>query len=97
MLTIVILSLNIVLMFFLIVLTVILLLNIVLLLFFMVLIDIVSYADMLHRSPFETQCEFVDFHIFDQDTDTSAFSDNEMRRLREYTFFSSKYIEKGKL
>lgn len=37
--------------------------------------------DMLHRSPFETQCEFVDFHIFDQDTDTSAFSDNEMRRL----------------
>lgn len=35
----------------------------------------------LYLSPFETRCENIDYHIFDPDTDTTEFSDDEMMRL----------------
>ena len=45
---------------------------------------ILYFAEELYMSPVETQCQTINYHIFDEESDTTLFSDDEMARLREY-------------
>ncbi|XP_018008431.1 uncharacterized protein LOC108666125 isoform X2 [Hyalella azteca] len=38
-------------------------------------------GERLYLSPVETQCQNIDYHIFDEDSDVTSFSDDEMARL----------------
>lgn len=38
-------------------------------------------GEQLYLSPVETQCQNIDYHIFDENSDTTLFSDDEMTRL----------------
>jgi len=41
----------------------------------------VPKKDGLHLSPVETKCEYIDYHIFDEDSDTTLLQGDEMTRL----------------
>jgi len=43
--------------------------------------EAVPKKDGLHLSPVETKCEYIDYHIFDEDADTTLLQGDEMTRL----------------
>ncbi|ROT75647.1 uncharacterized protein [Penaeus vannamei] len=38
-------------------------------------------GEQLHLSPVETYCQYIDYHIFNEESDTSQFTEDEMVRL----------------